>query len=111
MPKDDYFKIVYMILTVLYRYKKTNKRVDLGEIAPETLRIEESYRNTILEELLEAGYVKGFKVKQYICGKVFDGLEDIDITMKGTEYLQDNSKMKQIGKLLSEVKDWAALIP
>lgn len=110
MPKNDYFKIVYMILTVLYKYKKDNKILDLNEIAPETLKIDEAYRNEILEDLLDAGYIKGFKIKNYICGKVLDNLEDIKITMQGIEYLQDNSKMKKVGEILKEVKDWVAFI-
>lgn len=110
MPKNDYFKIIYMILTVLHEYKKSNKKLDLNEIAPETLRIDEAYRNEILEDLLDAGYIKGFKTKKYICGKVLDNLEGIKITMQGIEYLQDNSKMKKVGEILKEAKDWVAFI-
>lgn len=105
MPKDDYFRNVYLILKVLYHYKKEHKRVDLEEISPEVLEINEGYRNDILEEMLEEGYIKGFKVKSYICGKAFTGLENIDITPKGIEYLQDNSKMKKMGDILKSVKE------
>ena len=41
-----------------------------GEISPAVLGINEGYRDEILEEMLASGYVKGFKVKQYISGKV-----------------------------------------
>ena len=33
-------------------------------------------------------------------------IDDMYITMKGIEYLQDNSKMKQVYSVLKEVKDW-----
>ncbi|HAX52161.1 MAG TPA: hypothetical protein DCX82_09535, partial [Lachnospiraceae bacterium] len=57
-------------------------------------------------DLLEERYIKGFEIIGTKTGRAVCGLEDITITMKGIEYLQDNSKMKQVYNLLKEVKDW-----
>ena len=82
MPKDDYFRVVFIILKALYEYKKEHKKFDLDEISAEVLGINEGYRDEILEEILESGYVKGFKVKQYIAGKCLMGLESINISLR-----------------------------
>lgn len=103
MAKDDYFSVVFLILKVLYIYKKKHERVNLDEISPEAFGINQGYRDEILEELLDEGYVKGFKVKQYITGKVLSDLENITITPKGIEYVQDNSKMKKVAETLKDV--------
>lgn len=61
---------------------------------------------SILEELLENGYVKGFIVKHSKTGKYVMNLEEMEITMHGVEYLQENSKMKQIYEMAKEIKDF-----
>lgn len=106
MAKDDYFKIVYVILKELYGCRKANQRIDLEAISPKRFGIEAGYLLSILEELLETGYVKGFFVKHSKTGKYVMNLEEIEITMNGIEYLQENSKMKQIYKMAKEIKDF-----
>lgn len=106
MPHDDYFRIVFIILKSLYEYKKAHKKFDLDEISAEVLKINEGYRDEILEEMLDSGYVKGFKVKQYIAGKHITGLSNIDITERGIEYLSENSNMKKVYAILKETRDW-----
>lgn len=106
MAKDDYFKIVYVILEELYGCRKANQRIDLEAISPKRFGIEAGYLLSILEELLETGYAKGFIVKHSKTGKYVMNLEEIEITMNGIEYLQENSKMKQIYKMAKEIKDF-----
>lgn len=106
MAKDDYFKIVYVILKELYGCRKANQRIDLEAISPKRFGIEAGYLLSILEELLENGYVKGFIVKYSKTGKYVMNLEEIEITMNGIEYLQENSKMKQIYEMAKEIKDF-----
>ena len=50
MPKDDYFRVVFIILKALYEYKKEHKKFDLDEISAEVLGINEGYRDEILFE-------------------------------------------------------------
>lgn len=106
MAKDDYFKIVYVILKELYGCRKANQPVDLEAISPKRFGVEAGYLLSILEELLENGYIKGFIVKHSKTGKYVMNLEEMEITMNGIEYLQENSKMKQIYKMAKEIKDF-----
>mgnify|MGYP000862257171 CR=1 FL=1 len=106
MAKDDYFKIVFVILTELYECKKLNERVNLKAIHPERFGIPDGYLLDILSELLDEGYVKGFEVLETKSGRTVCGLDDIGITMRGIEYLQDNGKMKKVYEAMKEIRDW-----
>lgn len=108
MAKDDFFRIVYCILSELYACKRQGCKVNPQDIGPRRFDINEGYFFEILAELLEAGYIKGIKMRKTkgTGGYCVGGLADIDITMKGIEYLQDNSKMKKVYEALKEVKDW-----
>ena len=106
MAKDDYFKIIYVILTELYECRKANVRVKVSDIGAERFQVESGYLLSIFSDLLDEGYVKGFQVVNTKSGKYVLGLENMTITMKGIEYLQDNSKMKQVYEVLKEIRDW-----
>ena len=56
MAKDDYFKLVYAILTELYECKKSGTKIPPDAIHPERFGIPVSYWLDIMEELLDAGY-------------------------------------------------------
>lgn len=106
MARDDHFKIIYVILTELYECKKANCPINMAVISPQRFQIQDGYLLDILSDLLEEGYVKGFDIINTKTGRCVLSIEDIKSTMKGTEYLQDNSKMKQVYSVLKEVKDW-----
>lgn len=65
MPKDDYFRIVFEILKDLYVAKKKAEPVSLIKISAENLKIPQGYRDTILSEMLESGYVSERKRLDY----------------------------------------------
>ena len=108
MAKDDYFKLVYAILTELYESKKSGTKVPPDAIHPERFGIPVSYWLDIMEELLDAGYIGGSTVHATKTGRYLssDWLDSVKITMSGIAYLQDNSKMKQMYELAKEVRDW-----
>ena len=107
MAKDDYFRIVYAILTELYGSRKENQRVDLDSISAERFGINEGYLIGILKDLLDEGYTRDYIVKNSKTGRFILSLEEIEITPKGIEYLQENSLMKKVAKVLKGVKDIA----
>ena len=41
MANDDYFKILYIILTELYEAKKQGKKINLDDISPQRFKITE----------------------------------------------------------------------
>jgi hypothetical protein len=110
MPKDDYFRIVFEILKDLYVAKKKAEPVSLIEISADNLKIPQGYRDTILSEMLEAGYVKGFRVKECINGTQIMDLEGIDITPMGIEYLKENGMMKKVMEYLKTIGEFIPMI-
>lgn len=74
MAKDDYFKLVYAILTELYESKKSGTKVPPDAIHPERFGIPVSYWLDIMEELLDAGYIGGFTVHATKTGRYLFGL-------------------------------------
>ncbi|MBK5077083.1 YjcQ family protein [Lactococcus lactis] len=106
MAKDDFFYISYKILAYLYHAMKKGEKIDPGVFDPQNYRVSYPYLNDILEELKENGYIKGISFIETKDGKLINGLSDIKITIKGIEYLDENSMMKKAYKTLKELKDW-----
>lgn len=109
MANDDYFRILYVILTELYEAKKQGEKVNLDDISPERFKVAESYWLDIVGEATEKGYIRGALIRETKTGRVVAGLEGMTITMDGIEYLQDNSKMKKVYESLKELKDWTSI--
>lgn len=109
MAKDDFFRLVYIILKELYECKKQGCRVDADAISAERFGIPESYLLDILYELLKKGYIRGVLMRETKGGGKYAvaGLEDIDITIDGIEYLQENSMMKKVYNALKDLKNIA----
>ncbi len=106
MAKDDYFKIVYVILKELYEHKKQGRLIDEYAISYKRLEINKSYWLDILEDLKEDGYIKGITIRSTKTGRYILNMGPTSITMKGIEYLKDNSMMKQVYNTLKELKDF-----
>lgn len=99
MAKDDYRRIVCLILTYLYaRLKgKTDERPEVY-IQPMTkdFPISEDYLNFVLNEMLEKGLIKGVSIRNTWGGEMINtsGVSRIQITGDGIEYLCDNKSMR-----------------
>lgn len=103
MPRDDYFRLVFKILTELYTALKAGERIDVAKLTDEAFKIPQAYWAEIMHNLLDDGYVKGYTVRRYLSGTVITGLEDMQITPKGMEYLQENNMMRKVLTYLKEV--------
>ena len=107
MPKDDFFAIAYKILEYLYSCMKEGKEVDIDAIRydSEAIKISEAYWHDIMIELYNNGYIKGVSVVK-ACGQPDRiKINDLGITLKGVEYLQDNSKMKTAAGCIKTVAE------
>ena len=110
MAKDDYHVIVYQILSYLYSQLKKGERIDVNMFSCEALfGINEMYREYIILNLYEAGYIKNVSVNEtkYIDGTIqthITGLENCRITPRGIEYLTDNSFMEKAKEFFKDVK-------
>lgn len=97
---SDNFKIIYKILKIL-ESSMDHEVFDVQRISASALGITEVRLKKVLNMLLENGYVSGFEIKKYI-GNPYEnviGLEDIQITLKGLEYLEENSLMRKAAEL------------
>lgn len=107
MAKDDIFRIIYIILKELYEHKKDGTKTPVEDISPTRFDINEGYWISIIAELCNNGYITGVKCRETKTGKAISGLDEIDITLKGIEYLQDNSMMRKVCNALKNIKDIA----
>ncbi len=108
MPKDDMFKLMFIILKECYLSLKKGKDVNTDLISAEALEIPDKYHKEILIGLIDKGYVKGVGYERYINGLTITNFECITITPDGVEYLKENSMMKKVAEALSMAGD---LIP
>ena len=92
----DNFKIIYKILSVL------EKSMDLEN------GISQQRWNKYMEMLWDAGYIKGVSIKKYTDGEMRVDIENIRITLKGLEYLSENSIMQRMYNVTKGITD---LIP
>ena len=97
---SENFKIIYKILKIL-ESSMDYEVFDVQRISASALGITDVRLKKVLKILLENGYVSGFEVKKYI-GDPHEniiGLENIQITLRGLEYLEENSLMRKAAEL------------
>lgn len=100
----DNFKAVYKILSSL------EAQMDLGEanldlISPESLGVSRERWNKYLEMMADVGYIKGVAVYRSITGETIVKCDRLQITLKGLEYLQENTIMRKIYNAAKGVKE------
>ena len=100
----DNFKIIYKILSVLEKSMDL-ENVDIERISSNNLGISQQRWNKYMEMLLDAGYIKGVTIQKYVTGETNVDAEDIRITLKGLEYLRENSIMQKMYKTAKGITD------
>lgn len=97
----DTLQIAYKIL---YELEHKEKADYMGQrISPSVLGIEEDKWLEVLQTLLDEGYISGVKVGKDILGNQYADVKHAKITMKGAEYLRENSAMKKFAKIATNV--------
>ncbi len=102
---SEQFKIIYKILKIL------SKAMDIEEfdsslISHKKLGISKPMWNAIMEMLIENGYIKGVTLSYCIADDEPEiEIDDVKITLKGLEYLEENSLMKKASDLAKGVID------
>lgn len=109
MAKDDYFVLVYKLLEILYTVLKSGKAVTNDELKELSDGIPLSYWEYILKALSKEGYVTGVVEIKSLSGNSIK-LINLQITPKGIEYLQDNSKMQKAKEFVKNLPQWIALL-
>ena len=100
----DNFRIIYKILHILERAMDLDE-FNADEISPENLRISENRWVSIMEMLSENDYISGISINRPRDGAVLVNQGNIRITLKGLEYLSDNSMMKKAAAVAKGIVD------
>lgn len=98
----DNFKVIYKILRLLEMAMDYDE-FDAGQLSAECLGISKNRLNAILIMLQEEGYVRGVMYVNGLRGVKLD--PSFGITMKGLEYLEENSMMKKAAALMKGIKE------
>ena len=103
----DNFKIIYRILSQLEK-DMDRPSIDLDAISYERLCITENRWLNIIEMLYRDGYIVGVTINKEITGIRNYNCDNMAITIKGLEFLKNNSLMQ---KAYQTVKGITELIP
>ncbi len=100
------FIAVYKILSAL------EKAMDLPTfnaemISPKIIGVSEERWKKYIEMMADVGYIKGVEIESYVSGDIDVDIENIKITLKGLEYLQENSAMRKAYKVVKGIRDIA----
>ena len=101
---DDNFKCIYKILRALEK-AMDYPEFELSQIDYNKLEISKERWARYLEMIADIGYIKGIRVYKDITGETVVDNDDIRITLKGLEYLTENSIMQRIYKTTKGIKD------
>ena len=102
--KENNFKVIYRILNELEKSMDEDK-IEENKINQNALDITENRWRQIMRMLAEEGYIKGLIISPYENSFIIANLEGAKITLKGLEYLSENSIMKKIANGIKEAKD------
>ena len=99
----DNFAVIYKILAALEKAMDIED-LDISAIGPEVLGITKTRWDRYMEMLVDSGYIKGVKINTYSSG-VSVQCVNIKITLKGLEYLTENSFMKKAYRAVKGIVD------
>lgn len=100
----DNFKTIYRILWYLEKAMDYDE-ADIDFISASKLGITEQRWAAIMQMLVNEGYITGIGVKRSADGEVSLPVSDVRITMKGLEYLQENSLMQKAANLAKGIAE------
>jgi ribosomal protein S2 len=100
----DNFKAVYSILSCLER-ALDDEKADMSKCDHESLGVSATRWTNYLEMMNDCGYVKGVEIRKSVIGGTMVNCDHIKITLKGLEYLQENSTMRKIYKTVKGIED------
>lgn len=109
MAKDDFFVIVFMVLTKVYQANKQNQPVTQEDLDLWGTEYNEGYWNHIILDMLDQGWITGITSVNLLSGKRYKASE-VYITPAGVEYLETNSMMHKAKEVLKSLPEWATLI-
>jgi len=98
------FRVIYKILKAL-RDDMDYDELDMDFVSAERLKITENRLLRLWEMLVKNGYVEGINIKYGAQGDTIVSVSRPKITMKGLEYLEENSLMQKAANLAKGIAD------
>jgi hypothetical protein len=101
MAKDDYFVLVYKILSYLYDLLKKGIMPDPKMLCHDSplfnININENYWTYIMDNLQKQGLISGLIITNiWGGGKIISDLGNCQITPNGITYLSENNSLKKV---------------
>ena len=78
---------------------------DISQISASALGVSEQRWARYIEMMADVGYIKGVSVNEGIAGDLLVNIDDIRITLKGLEYLQENGIMQKMYRAAKGIKE------
>ena len=100
----DNFKIIYKILRYLESTMDYDE-IDADMFRANHFKVSEERWVRLLEMLTISGYIDGLTVKRSMNGNAMMNITLPRITLKGLEYLQENSLMQKAERLVKGISD------
>ncbi len=100
----DNFTAIYKILSALEKAMDLPE-FDIEQIGHKRLNISQERCSRYFEMMVDTGLIKGVKVYSDVTDETVIEDEGVRITLKGLEYLQENSFMKKAYKLAKGIKE------
>ncbi len=98
------FNMIYRILKYLEKAMDYDE-ADLDFISAEKLGVTKQRWAAVMEMLATEGYITGLSIKRSTDGEICCSVSNPRITLKGLEYLQENSIMQKAANLAKGVAD------
>lgn len=107
MANNNYFTVAYKILSYLKYCYENSEDTDINVLQPGTFNIDQKQFLRTLKMLLDDGYITSVSLERTVNGPVVvNNIQNTEITSKGLQYLEENSMMKKVYKVLKEFRDW-----
>lgn len=101
MGKDDFEVIAFKVLSYAYACIKAGV-VPSWAKAEEVAGCNPVYFAAIIGSLSDSGYIRTVKVFSDMNGEPLDFSDELTITIQGTDYLRENSRMQKVAKFLGK---------
>lgn len=72
-------------------------------ISPEHLNVSDEEWLMVMRNLIEEGYVRGVEISKNVLGETKVDIEEARITLKGAQYLHENSSMQKFMRIATNV--------
>lgn len=97
------FGTIYRILNRLEKMLDLPK-ADAAQLTAEAFGISQNRWQAYMKMLLDAGYVDGVQVMDYIDGTTGINIAEIAITLKGLQFLAENTTFQKLVKTATSIK-------